>query len=145
MNQEEQIKVVADQVRKDLERFQKIDKRWTKHLRGACATAAFLIQAKLKKKSIEAWMMHASHKSYLHGDHMWVETNEFIIDVTYSQFDKTNKIVIINKASDEADDYQGNFYNILNAGDNMEFFDLIKWPAAQDPKKCLERMKNKLK
>lgn len=138
-----QIQTSSLKIRDRLVAFQKVDKRWNKYLRGGCATAAYLLHKELTKQGINSWMVHASHKSELHGDHVWLETEHFLIDLTYSQFHKEETMIIICKHTDQVDDYHGHFFNMLPMG--IDSFDIFKWPAAQDPLKCIKRMKEKIK
>lgn len=129
-------KVVA-RIHKKLIRFQKVDKRWTKSLRGACVTASFLLHKALEKKGIWSVMVHSSHRSNKFGNHVWLETESYIIDITYSQFETKESIIILNKKTQNIRKYYKHFRNIIP----MNSVDLFKWPASQDPLKCIERMK----
>ena len=129
-------KVVA-RIHKKLIKFQKVDKRWTKSLRGACITASFLLHKALEKKGIRSVMVHSSHRSNKFGNHVWLETELYIVDITYSQFETEESIIILNKKAQNTRKYYKNFRNIIP----MHSVDLFKWPASQDPIKCVERMK----
>lgn len=138
-----QIQTSSLKIRDRLVAFQKVDKRWTKFLRGGCATASLLLHKELTKQGINSWMVHASSKSVFHGQHVWLETEHFLIDLTYSQFQKQETMIILCKHTDQVDNYYGKFFNIFPMG--IDHFDIFKWPAAQDPIKCLKRMKEKMK
>jgi hypothetical protein len=133
------IERISNRIHQKIISFQKVDKRWTKNLRGACATSSVLLYKSLQKKGIKSWMIHASHKSNLFGNHMWVETDNYLIDITYSQFNETEKIVILSKQEPRFKSYYKNFFNILPM--DLDSLDIFKWPASQDPVKCTERMK----
>ena len=131
------IKKIANRIHKKIVAFQKMDKRWRKNLLGACATASYLLHKALKRQGVESWMVHSCHKKY--GNHVWVETPDNLIDLTYSQFDESKGIIIINKNDPKIKSYYKNFKNMLNLSlDSMTYF---KWPASQDPIKCHKRMK----
>lgn len=88
---------VGRKIRKDLDLFAKQSKYeiYPKSLCGACCVSAYQLVKVLKEHNIKA-KVHTGFNSYC--GHAWVETEDYLIDLTYTQFNrKSPKILIVSK------------------------------------------------
>lgn len=98
----DEIKKIAESIRSNLDQFvenNKSDFFYHKDLSGACGIASAVLFNELKNRELKAKLMWGSNNVGL--EHCWVETEKYLIDITYTQFDnKANKIFIIDKISE---------------------------------------------
>lgn len=94
------IKSIATQVRKKILRF--VNNK-DKTLKNYCGVSSVCLFNHLKKEGIKANIVcgYVKLNSKTKLDHIWIEYKEFIIDITFKQFDKRSKSVLITSLSDE--------------------------------------------
>lgn len=87
-----------NQVRYELEQFNKDFHWWDESLAGACLIGSYLLASKVNG---------VLYSGKVNGvDHCWVETDTELIDITYSQFNYNEKVLILKKDGSEYQNYQ---------------------------------------
>lgn len=136
MNELEQIEKVAYKIRNDLDMVQKHKKFWTKGLRGACAVASHLIKQELDKIGINSDICYGQRKRWGCG-HALLETENYLIDITYTQFKAGHSVVIIDKKDQVLISYYlGGFKDNKIEKQEVDFFNC--WGEYQNPLICVD-------
>lgn len=134
------INIIALEVRLIIETFRESapENKWGFRMGGACATASVLIGAELKRQGISYKILEGREKR-TRFDHVWIETEDYLIDVTYDQFDLKNpKILITLLGSKEYASYRKKF----NVPKNRKTIkDFLSWNVKQRPSSCIIKMK----
>jgi hypothetical protein len=91
----------AKEVRKFIKWYAKRDGNRignSRDLEGWCAIASSFLVKKLKERKIKAEFVKGSFK---HGSHCWIECENYIIDLTATQFSSITKKVFITLKNDK--------------------------------------------
>jgi hypothetical protein len=91
----------------------------------ACAIASWTLWKAFKKKGYKAILVEGTFGDYCH---FWVELDNMIYDITYSQFDEQTPINII-----DADKAKLKGYSILHSGKKAVHSLNTDWPGEQHP------------
>jgi hypothetical protein len=98
-----------------------------------CGAASQILYNAIKKHEIEPKAVMGTSESL--GDHVWVEVDNYIIDVTYTQYNGKNgdmhpTVILVDKDSEEARElYYNEFTHRLIRNDITEV--LKGWPKGQ--------------
>lgn len=83
-----------------MERYNKTSRLFPNHLMGACAIGAACVYNLLKNSGFEPFFIKGLYKWEKHNyydEHCWVEVNQYIVDITATQFGFTSSVLIFNR------------------------------------------------
>lgn len=133
---------VYTNVRKWIDKIYDID---INNMQGACAIASYTLYRSLKKKGYSADFVLAWNEDAYEG-HAWIEINNYVIDLTYKQFNYIfeNDILIIKKEEYSRNIPTINNFNIIYK--NRKAIKEVKtWTKNQNPFNYLRQINSYLR
>lgn len=122
------IKKEAKALRKQLDLFAKKTSYeiYLKDLTGACSVASSRLQELLDDHGIKSVVVLAD------DSHCWLETEDYLVDITYTQFDKKSpKVLVLRKNCEKYFDYLENWEQWKSVDLKASLF--LYWPKTQRP------------
>jgi hypothetical protein len=129
MSQEEFFELIAKQVRIFCEKYREQKKLWKEDLGGMCAIASYLIFDILKENEYEPTLVHAEINPI--GGHCFILCNDYLIDVTATQFGEKEKVIVKKYSELEQKDFwkRNTFINSKKGIQSL----VNGWGFQQDP------------
>lgn len=109
-------------------------KDYTESLKGACAVASVRLvknlRQKYKMKKLQICVGVYKDDPFI--THTWVESKDYLIDITYTQFNELSpEVVLISKKSNDYYRYRNKFEDIKNKNSYNAF---KYWGGQENPK-----------